>query len=295
MSIFSPRIKIPMDIKRNFLPGDHWLYIKIYTGIKTADIILEEVVDPLTISLLEENYISHWFFIRYHDPQPHLRIRLYINKPQNYQNILNRLTLVLEKYINSEEISNIVNDTYIRELERYGEEKISYAETLFFHSSQLSLNFLWASDEEKIMIILFYIDQLLSQIDLSIHQKLQWIKDYNASFKEEFHADKRLNQSLDKKYRLFSPKFLDFLQSSEFSEPRDTILENLYLSGDALQNICNSHNEHYDSRSLQYFFQSIFHMAINRLFISQQRLFEMVIYDYLNRYYKTLYFHQQKV
>ncbi|WP_407490915.1 thiopeptide-type bacteriocin biosynthesis protein [Elizabethkingia anophelis] len=277
-----------MEIKKRFVPGDHWLYLKIYTGIKTADIILEEVINPLTISLLDDKSISYWFFIRYHDPEPHLRIRLYINDLQNYYNTLNKLTLTLEKHIDSEEISNIVNDTYIRELERYGETTIPYAETLFHYSSLLSLNFLWANDEEKIMVILFYIDQLLSQIGLSINQKLEWIKDYNESFKEEFNANKSLNQQLDKKYRAFYPKFQDFLLSSESKEFRDVILENLHLSNDALENICNSYDKEANPRTLQFFFQSIFHMAINRLFISQQRLFEMIIYDYLYRYYKTL-------
>ncbi|MCT3949246.1 thiopeptide-type bacteriocin biosynthesis protein [Elizabethkingia anophelis] len=277
-----------MEIKKRFVPGDHWLYLKIYTGIKTADIILEEVINPVTISLLDDKIISYWFFIRYHDPEPHLRIRLYINDLQNYYNTLNKLTIALEKHIDSEEISNIVNDTYIRELERYGEATISYAETLFHYSSLLSLNFLWANDEEKIMVILFYIDQLLSQIGLSINQKLEWIKDYNESFKEEFNANKSLNQQLDKKYRAFYPKFQDFLLSSESKEFRDVILENLHLSNDALENICNSYDKEANPRTLQFFFQSIFHMAINRLFISQQRLFEMIIYDYLHRYYKTL-------
>ncbi|HFK5552196.1 TPA: thiopeptide-type bacteriocin biosynthesis protein [Elizabethkingia anophelis] len=277
-----------MEVKRRFIPGEQWLYLKIYTGIKTADIILEEAINPVTISLLDDKSISHWFFIRYHDPEPHLRIRFYINNSQNYHNTLSRLTLALEKHIDSEEISNIVNDTYIRELERYGEATISYAETLFFHSSLLSLNFLWADDEEKIMVILFYIDQLLSQIGLSINQKLQWIKYYNISFKEEFNAHKSLNQQLDKKYRAFYPKFQDFLLSPESKEFRDLILENLHLSNDALDNICNSYDKDINPRVLQLFFQSIFHMAINRMFISQQRLFEMVIYDYLHRYYKTL-------
>ncbi|HFK5574637.1 thiopeptide-type bacteriocin biosynthesis protein [Elizabethkingia anophelis] len=284
-----------MEIKKRFVPGDYWLYLKIYTGIKTADIILEEVINPLTISLLEDKGISYWFFIRYHDPQPHLRIRFYINNSQNYHNTLNRLTLALEKHIDSEEISNIVNDTYIREVERYGEATISYAETLFFHSSLLSLNFLWAGDEEKIMVILFYIDQLLSQIGLSINKKLQWIKDYNASFKEEFNANKSLNQQLDKKYRAFYPKIQDFLLSPESKKFRDLILENLNLSIHALENICNSYDENTNPKSLKFFFQSIFHMAINRLFISEQRLFEMIIYDYLHRYYKTQLYHKSTI
>lgn len=35
-------------VKRKFPPGSEWLYLKIYTGVKTADIILEEAIQPLT-------------------------------------------------------------------------------------------------------------------------------------------------------------------------------------------------------------------------------------------------------
>ncbi len=34
-------------MKRKFAPGSEWLYLKIYTGIKTADHVLEESIAPL--------------------------------------------------------------------------------------------------------------------------------------------------------------------------------------------------------------------------------------------------------
>ncbi|MDV3842384.1 lantibiotic dehydratase, partial [Elizabethkingia anophelis] len=52
--------------------------------------------------------------------------------------------------------------TYSREMERYGEETIEYAEYLFHRSSELTLDCLHFNDEEKIMISLFYIDNLLT-------------------------------------------------------------------------------------------------------------------------------------
>ncbi|MDV2444465.1 lantibiotic dehydratase [Elizabethkingia anophelis] len=280
-----------MDIKRNFLPGEQWIYLKIYTGIKTADIILEETIAPLMKLFIEELIINQWFFIRYQDKAPHLRLRLYIIHTKNYFTVLNRLKTALEIYIHSGEISGIVQDTYSREIERYGKNTMNDAEALFYYNSEFTLQCLQYHDEEKIMAILFYIDQLLSQIGLSVNQRLQWIKDYNEYFKEEFNTNKHLNRQLDKKYRAFYPKFLDFSQSSQYCKIRNTIMKNLYLSNDALQNICNSYNEHDNPRSLQFFFQSIFHMTINRFFVSEQRLFEMIVYDYLHRYYKTLFFH----
>ncbi|KFF17654.1 thiopeptide-type bacteriocin biosynthesis protein [Chryseobacterium sp. JM1] len=277
-----------MKVKRSFLPGGHWVYLKIYTGIKTADLILEEVIQPLTDLFLQESKVNCWFFIRYRDPASHIRLRLSLNSPEHYHHILTQLVAGMEKYVDSGEISTIVNDTYIREIERYGETTISYAETLFCHNSLLTLQFLWAKDEEKLIIILFYIDQLLSKINLPVAQKLIWIKDYNHYFKKEFRADKKLNRQLDKKYRMFFPKFSEFLESSEFTEIRELILNNIALSEAELEKIVDEFENSPELKSLPTFFQSIFHMAVNRLFISEQRLFEMVVYDYLHRYYKTL-------
>ncbi|MBV8324986.1 MAG: thiopeptide-type bacteriocin biosynthesis protein [Chryseobacterium sp.] len=278
-----------MEIKRSFLPGDHWLYLKIYTGIKTADSILQYVIEPLTQSLLEDQKISHWFFIRYKDEFSHLRLRIYVSDHTCSDEVLHALMSGMKDYVSSGEISNILSDTYTREIERYGESAVSHAEVLFYHNSILTLPFLWIDDEEKLMCIMFYIDQILSEINLPIAQKLEWIKNTNYLFKEEFNADKKLNQQLDKKYRIFYPKFSDFLQSEDFSEFREMVTANIALSKDTLEELLLL-SENDPSITLQYFFQSIFHMAVNRLFISEQRLFEMITYDYLYRYYKTLLF-----
>lgn len=273
-----------MATKRKFVPGSEWLYLKIYTGVKTADLILEEAVQPLVGYLQENNYISKWFFIRYHDPKPHLRVRFRLNNTNDYDKILNKINKSLKEYIESGEISNILIDTYNREIERYGGNTIEEAETLFYTNSEFALQCLHYDDEEKIIVSLFYIDGILSKLNLSPDEKLNWIKDFNTAFKLELNADKKLNSQLDKKYREFKPKYLDFIQSKEFLEERNIIISNIEEGNLVLQNIIG-HDEN-QSLSLQSFFQSIFHMNINRIFVSNQRLFELVIYDYLLRYYK---------
>ncbi|MCQ9639770.1 thiopeptide-type bacteriocin biosynthesis protein [Chryseobacterium sp. WG14] len=279
-----------MMVKRKFVPGSEWLYFKIYTGIKTADIILEESIEPLMACFKENNLILQWFFIRYNDPQPHLRLRLKLTQAENYTEVLQKINNALTEYINSGEISNILIDIYHREMERYGSNTIEEAETLFWKNSEFTLECLHYSDEEKLMISLFYIDELLHQLNLPIQEKLKWIKDFNEVFKKEFKADKKLNSQLDKKYREFNPLFLDFIQSEEFSEERSTIISTISESASVLQTILNHHESQSLESSLQTFFQSIFHMNINRMFISNQRLFEMIVYDYLFRYYKTVAF-----
>ncbi|KFF75326.1 lantibiotic dehydratase [Chryseobacterium sp. P1-3] len=275
-----------MMIERKFAPGDKWLYLKIYTGVKTADIILEEVIQPLTEYFRQQQSISKWFFVRYNDPNPHLRIRFEINNNE----VFDKTKTALQQYVDSGEISNILIDSYQREIERYGQNTIEDVETLFCINSEFTLECLSYNDEEKIMITMFYIDQIFNKIHFSVQEKLSWIKDFNIHFKKEFRADKHLNSQLDKKYRNFKPIFLDFIQSEDFSEERNTIISYIEESAHALQHIIH-HNENQSLNiPLKNLFQSIFHMNINRMFISNQRLFEMIIYDYLFRYYKSLAF-----
>lgn len=278
--------------KRNFTPGTEWLYLKIYTGVKTADIILEEAVQPLAEYFHENNYISKWFFIRYHDPKSHLRIRFYLNNTEDYPNVLKKINEELKEFVDSGEISNISIETYKREIERYDQNTIEDAETLFYKNSEFTLLCLPYDDEDKIIFSIFYMNEILDKLNLEIQEKPVWIQNSNGAFKEEFNADKNLNSQLDKKYRKFKPKLIDFIQSDDFSDERKAIILHIEECVSVLQNILRHHQNQSLEIALQSFFQSIFHMNINRLFVSNQRLFEMVIYDYLLRYYKSAMFHE---
>ncbi|SDJ90003.1 thiopeptide-type bacteriocin biosynthesis protein [Chryseobacterium jejuense] len=272
-------------MNRKFIPGSEWLYVKIYTGVKTADIILEEAVIPLLQQLQEEDLIKKWFFIRYNDPRVHLRLRFELSELKHFTKVLSLVNGYLQEYRDSGEISEFMIDIYQREIERYGEATMEEAEFLFWKSSESILyEFLHFDDEEKIIVSLYYIDKLLECLGLSIQEKLSWIKELNLAFKEEFNAEKKLNNQLDKKYRIFIIKYLEFIESDDYIPFRTVILDNIQESKGVLQYI----KQH--SNSLQSLFSSVFHMHINRMFVSNQRLFEMVIYDYLFRYYKTLIF-----
>ena len=271
---------------RKFIPGTEWLYLKIYTGIKTSDLILEELIKPSVEYFQENNYISKWFFIRYHDPKPHLRVRFCLSNAEYYNDVLHKINNDLQEFIQSGEISSIVVDTYSREIERYGQTTIEEAETLFYKNSDFALLCLQYDDEEKILFTIFYIDQTLDQLNLSDQQKLNWIKGFDSAFKDEFNADKKLNSQLDKKYREFKLKLMSLIQNDEFLDERQAIISHIKESSSVLKSIIQSNEKGLLEVSPRSFFQSIFHMNINRLFVSNQRLFEMIIYDYLQRYYK---------
>ena len=58
-------------MKRTFILGEEWLYYKLYTGTKTADLLLADVIGPLCKTFIANGWIDKWFFIRYHDPESH--------------------------------------------------------------------------------------------------------------------------------------------------------------------------------------------------------------------------------
>jgi thiopeptide-type bacteriocin biosynthesis protein len=275
-----------MSESRIFYPGSEWIYFKIYTGVKTSEFLLE-VIKPFVEQLQNENKIKKWFFIRYNDPKPHLRIRFNISNLNNYNYILGKINSLFGEYLNSGEISNIIIDTYKRELERYGESSIEYAEELFFRSSELILNFLEYDDEEKIMVALFYIDCILSELGLSNEEKTNWIKNFDNAFKTEFNADKNLNNQLKRKYIDFQPKYFEFIKSNEFKDIRNLITNNISDIHIVIEKILELEKKECLNVEMRDYFQSIFHMHINRLFVSNQRLFEMIIYDHLLRFYKA--------
>jgi len=281
--------------RRKFTLGTEWLYLKIYTGVKTSDIILEEVIQPMIQGLRDYNYISKWFFIRYHDPKPHLRLRLCLRYNEDYKTVLDKIIQELERFNDSGEISNISIETYSREIERYGQERIVEAEELFYKNSEFTLMCLSYNDEDKIVISIFYIIEILKKLNLTTHEKYAWIQDSNNLFKKEFNADKNLNSQLDKKYRKLKPKLKIFIESDEFLNERRVINLHLEECAVALHNILSHCEEQSLEVPLQSFFQSIFHMNLNRLFVSNQRLFEMVIYDYLLRYYKSVMFYDNNI
>ena len=49
------------EIQRNFILGDSWLYYKIYTGPKTSDAVLTEIIKPIAEELIEQGIITNGF------------------------------------------------------------------------------------------------------------------------------------------------------------------------------------------------------------------------------------------
>jgi hypothetical protein len=116
------RVRAPnaMSLPIVFPPGSEWLYLKLYCGIATADKILCEIVGPLLDELRASGHVDHWFFVRFGDPENHIRIRMHGTPGVLSSVVLPACQAAIEPLLRNGGIAKSQVDTYAPESVRYG-------------------------------------------------------------------------------------------------------------------------------------------------------------------------------
>jgi len=115
--------------RRLFPPGSEWNYLKLYAAPDAEDELLVRSLRPV----LEEGA----FFVRYSDPEPHLRVRL------RGAEMLEPLAELGRGLLEGGMVRRVSLDTYERETERYGGDAgIGPAEAFFAADSLLVVDLL---------------------------------------------------------------------------------------------------------------------------------------------------------
>ncbi len=282
-----------MSVKRTYILGDEWLYYKLYCGARTSDVLLVETIKPITEHLLEQGLIDSWFFIRYGDPDFHVRIRFHLTDTKNVGAVIIQLNEVLEKYVEERIIHKIQTDTYIREIERYGSTTMGISEDLFFYDSVMLLDAISLIEDEELyfFFVVKAIDKMLDSFKYTEEAKLKLVTQNSLAFKTEFNADKVLNKQLDKKYRGLKEKFTLFMSLSndqnEYAVLDKLISAKVERSKEVTQKILYASQNGQLEMGIDDLLSSYIHMLVNRAFRSKQRFYELVCYDFLVRYQKT--------
>lgn len=280
-------------IKRNLIPGSEWLYCKFYTGVKSSDRILVEYIRPFVEKLKVSGEITASFFIRYNDPEFHLRLRLKVAGPDAFNGIMRELTAFFEEARETELIRRIQLDTYSRELERYGEDSMEIIENFFCEDSTSQLNLISAlrengdSDRERWLAALVLLDDLLEFFDYSLEQKNESIAMTGEAFKREFGiVSQKMERPLNDKYRAHRKQIENTLARGAVY----AAYENLFQERKQwMKPVAIKLREITAGKRLgvDELIPSLMHMCINRLFRSNNRLCEMILYHFLGKYYTS--------
>ncbi len=285
---------------RRFLPGSEWLYLKIYSGTSSADQLLRDHLAPIIRGALAEGIASDWFFIRYGDPDLHLRVRFTGDPARLTGQLLPALHKALQPAVDAGLAYRITLDTYEREVERYGgPHAIRICESIFRADSDLVLGLVQhlagdAGADAAWRICLRSVDRLLDDLGFSLPAKLGLATHAREAFGREMGASTATQKALGDKYRRYSKELIGFLALPDASPEhafapalaliaaRSAALRPLVAQLDVLAaagTLTSTREELADS---------LVHMHVNRMMRSHQRQHELVIYDLLKRHYEGL-------
>lgn len=281
------------SIQRTFIPGDSWVYYKIYTGTKTSDTILTQGIKPIVETLTEQGHIDQWFFIRYADPKHHIRVRFHCTHDDAIGKVMKMMYKGLSAFAKADLIWKIQLDTYQREIERYGESHIEEAEQLFSYESDMIVQFLDMVDGEegeelRWLFAMRALDNMLTDFEYSEDQKLAFMERLKTGFGLEFGMNKSLKKQLDEKFRAKREKIAFFIDFKTEDKPEyHPLLELLAYKSEKSKATIASLKKTVESIVIDNYLSSYAHMLMNRMFRSKNRLHEMVVYDLLYKHYKV--------
>jgi lantibiotic biosynthesis protein len=293
--------RFPTSVKTedcSFPPGSKWLYTKLYTGKSISDQLLIDVIPDLIKELKRQKIIEQWFFVRYEDPDWHLRLRLSGNSSRLRNEAQPLIEKRLRKWIKQNIVRRIQYDTYEREIERYGGLLgIELSEQFFHADSDAVLGIIGmlapgdAGLDERWRLTCAGIDLLLNDFGLSLFKKHELMSKIRDSFAEEHAIDKAFRIMLGEKYRKESTNLAELLKYPK-QHSLSLGLEILHCRSIKIAPIIKklqiSANKGKILTPTEEIITNYLHMYANRLLRASQRQQELVIYDLLTRHYGSL-------
>jgi lantibiotic biosynthesis protein len=285
-------------VPRTFALGSEWLYYKIYCGVKTSDRILTNIIKPFTEQLIQEHLIDSWFFIRYADPDVHLRVRFHFSDTKNIGVVIEKFHTMIAYIQSTGLIWKVQTDTYQREIERYGMTSMVLSEQVFFYDSVCIVNLLdkikgSKGDKIRWLFGIKAVNELFDNFNLNLEQKLTLTEHLKTNFASEFNTNKSLKKQLDRRYRENRKEIERLLTEDTFLDKEYQFIVELLKQKEkqlkpVIEEILNLQNHDQLHEPIPSLLSSYIHMLLNRLFRNKQRMHEMVIYDYMWRTYRSI-------
>jgi class I lanthipeptide synthase len=285
-------------VRRRFPPGSEWLYAKLYTGTGTADQVLSHVVGPLVRSSLASGAADAWFFIRYGDPDWHLRLRLHGEPGRLHAEVLPTLQAAAASLLEAGQLWRMQLDTYEREVERYGGDRgVELAEQVFAADSEAVLAIMDplsgdAGLDLRWRLAMRGMDLLFGDLGLTLEEKRSVARWAREGYGREFGIDGNFRARVSQRYRAERGRLEALLDPGQV--PPASLAAGLgALSRRSLQlspvtaELRRLAQAGRLSAPLADIAMSYAHMHVNRLLRSAQRAQELVLYEFLDRAYSA--------
>lgn len=287
---------------RRFAPGSEWLYLKLYTGAATADQVLRDVIGPVAKASSTAGIIDQWFFVRYADPDWHLRVRFHSHGANGTQRLYGELLPLLQAQmaplLDDGRLWRVQIDTYEREVERYGGDAgVLLAEQLFHLDSEAIVALLAqlegdAGEARRWRLALRGLDLTLHAFGFDLRSKQALMRHIRDQFAQEFQVDNGLRKQLSEKFRIARADLLTLWDP--LNDPQGPLGDGMAILHERTTRMApmiaalqQTDQAGLLQCSIEELAASYLHMQVNRLCRSAQRAQELVLYDFLDRLYTS--------
>ncbi|MBY0492409.1 MAG: lantibiotic dehydratase [Gemmatimonadaceae bacterium] len=275
-------------VARRLPPGGDWLYLKLYCGAGRFERVLESFEQRVIRSLNETGALSCWFFLRYADPDSHLRIRLARSERASAADLFAAASQwSLERVKNGDPL-RVQIDTYEREIERYGgPEAMLLAEQLFCVDSEFIVKFVRAQSigrggEYPALAGVLTIDTMLDAFAMTVDDRRDLLAPVGMS-----HNQRRTLEGKHRAYRTVVSRSL----TNRNCETRKNVQAALGEFRTQLIPIASQLRQllHQSRISVSWasLLRSFIHMHINRLYATEHSTVEQEVCFLLWREYAT--------
>jgi lantibiotic biosynthesis protein len=291
------RGRTPRRAIRRFAPGSDWLYLKLYSGQATADHVLDRAVDALArIEAAEERL--PWFFIRYLDPDPHIRLRVRLGGSTLPQRMFELVRTATDELVRSGHVWRLQLDTYEREVERYGGSRgIVLAERIFHADSEAVLSILRHAHGAGGAAIrwraaLLGIDRLYADFGFDAEERRAVARRARAAYGTEFGAGRAFRRATSDHYRAHRASIEALLDrdaehtgaTADLVAAMDARSEGIIPLAEKVRRLDEKGELAVSALDMV---MSLAHMHVNRMLRSAQRAQELALYELLEHRYSS--------
>jgi thiopeptide-type bacteriocin biosynthesis protein len=285
-----PRAATTTTMIQSFAPGSEWLHVKLFANPAPAEHLLRELVAPLVEAVTACGAADRWFFIRYDDPQWHVRLRLHGPPARLHDEVLPRLEQAALAR-SPEPIWRIQIEPYDREIDRYGgPDGIVIAEEIFWRDSVAALSIVDAlaaepDDTMRRHALFRGADALLDDLGYDLAGKRELVARLAADWNRGLDVDE--TRRLGLRFRHERAALEAALRVTD-----DRVGEALHRRSAHLRPVAARlralEAEGALTRPRAEIVASLLHMHLNRVAIRMSRAEEGAIYDLLARVYEGL-------
>ena len=286
------------SLVRRFPPGSEWLYAKLYTGAGTADQVVNHLVGPLVRSSVASGAADAWFFIRYADPDWHLRLRLHGEPRRLHTEVLPSLEAFAAPLLEAGQLWRMQLDTYEREVERYGGDRgVELAEQVFAADSEAVLTIMGPLSGDaglglRWRMAMRGMDLLFDDLGLTLDEKRFVARRAREGFGREFGIDGNFRGRVSQRYRAERARLEALLDPGQappvpLAAGLEALRRRSLQLAPATAELRRLAQAGRLSATLADIAMSYAHMHVNRLVRSAQRAHELVLYELLDRAYSA--------